>query len=49
LRAGQVDLAEEDFTELATALAAGHYDEGPALPWPTLDEWRVRGSASALA
>jgi aryl-alcohol dehydrogenase-like predicted oxidoreductase len=49
LRAGQVDLAEEDFTELATALAAGHYDEGPALPWPTLDEWRVLGSASALA
>jgi aryl-alcohol dehydrogenase-like predicted oxidoreductase len=48
LRAGEVELTDEDFADLASALAVGRHDEGPALPYPVLDEWRLQTGMAAL-
>jgi aryl-alcohol dehydrogenase-like predicted oxidoreductase len=47
LRAGEVELTEEDFGDLASALAVARCDEGPAIPYPVLDQWRLQASLAA--
>jgi aryl-alcohol dehydrogenase-like predicted oxidoreductase len=44
----EVELTDEDFADLASALAVARYDEGPALPYPVLDEWRLQARVAAL-
>jgi aryl-alcohol dehydrogenase-like predicted oxidoreductase len=46
LPAVEVELTDEDFADLAAALTVARYDEGPALPYPVLDEWRLQGTAA---
>jgi aryl-alcohol dehydrogenase-like predicted oxidoreductase len=45
LHAGELELTDEDFGDLASALTVGRYDEGPALPYPVLDQWRLEALA----